>query len=168
MSRFACDDYDPDFQNQGELFWANAARSLKGRKGQAALRELRDELLAMPEPKLIRGRLADEQGHVCAVGALAVARRCAKGERREDVLDDLAAKIAAGDGDESYDGWDITAAVGVSVGVPFVFAYALGDLNDESLYSKTPEERHTAVLAWIDKQLTSGPTSEEQGPGVDE
>lgn len=161
MSRFASDDYDPTFPNEGEFFWANVERSIKGRKGQALLRELREELLAMPEKKLIRGRLADEQGHVCAVGALVVARRCAKGERREDVLRDLAAKIA--DEYDDYDGWEITASEGVRVGATFGLAYALGDLNDESSYGQTDEERHASVLAWLEKRLADpGPEEERE------
>ena len=152
MSRFSGDDYDPNFPNEGELFWANAMRSIGGKPGRALLRILRDELLSMPEKKLISGRLADEEGHVCAVGALNVACRVKKGEKREDVLADLARRIAP---EDDYEATDVTALAGVQVGAKYGFAYALGDLNDETFYRRTPEERYEGVLAWIDQKLAT-------------
>lgn len=149
MSRFGYDDYDPEFPNQGELWWANIYRHIGGKKGQEALREIRATLLAMPEKRLIRGRLADEQGGVCLVGAVAVARRIAAGERKEDVLRELALSIQ----DDDYYGGDVTACAGVRVGLKYGLAWALGDLNDETLYNKTPEERWTAALAWVESKI---------------
>ena len=62
---------DDDFNNQGLMWMANQERSIKGRKGQAALRELEAALLALPEKRLISGELENAVGEVCAVGALA-------------------------------------------------------------------------------------------------
>lgn len=67
MSRFNSDYYEQDFPNQGELWWANARRALAGRKGQKALAELREALLALPGKRLIEGAL-------CTVGATAEAQ----------------------------------------------------------------------------------------------
>lgn len=92
MSRFD-NDYEPEYNNAWDLWNASLNQHLGGAKGQQALRELRDALLAMPEKCLIAGRLADEQGHVCTVGALALHRRVSEGEPREKVLADLAALI---------------------------------------------------------------------------
>jgi hypothetical protein len=63
---------------------------MSGKRGQAALRDLETALLEMPEKKIIRGKLADRQGHVCTVGLLALHRRVLAGEDREAVLADLA------------------------------------------------------------------------------
>lgn len=152
MTRFADDGYDENFPNEGALFWANADRALKGRKGKEALAELRDVLVDLPEPKLISGRLADEKGDVCLVGALAVSRRVAAGEQRSVVLEELAKEIPE---DENCDGAQVTAMVGKSVGLTYMLAYRLTYANDEDAahWRATPEERYTSVMRWIDREL---------------
>lgn len=155
MSRFDGDDYDEDYANQGLLWWANIERHIKGAKGQAVLREIRDILQAMPEKVLITSRLADEKGHVCAVGAVALARRVAKGESRDDVLRDLAARIPE---DDNYMGADITASLGVQVGLKYGLAWTLGYAND-AYWKDTPEERYERVLAWVEKNIQPEPVA---------
>lgn len=83
---------DAEYPNQGDLWWANVARAMGGRRGQLALRELELALLALPEPKLISSHLA-HNGQVCTVGALALHKRTAAGEAREDVLAELEAQL---------------------------------------------------------------------------
>ena len=67
MSRFGDGDYEPVIDKRGReidttgLWRANVARALRGRRGQAALRDLREALLALPEKRLIEGAL-------CTVG----------------------------------------------------------------------------------------------------
>lgn len=89
MTRFG-GDYEEQFPGQGELWEANLRRALSGRRGQAALRDLETALLEMPEKKIIRGKIADRRGQVCAVGLLALHRRVQAGEERAAVLADLA------------------------------------------------------------------------------
>ena len=156
MSRFGDYDYDEAYHNQGLLWWANIERHINGVKGQAVLREIRDILRALPEKVLINSRLADEKGHVCAVGAVALARRVAKGESREDVLRDLSGRIAE---DDSYDGADITASVGVAVGLKYGLAWALGDVNDEAYWKVTDEERYRLVLNWVESKIRPEPVA---------
>jgi hypothetical protein len=62
MSRFD-GDWEPreDGKNTAGLWRANVKRALAGKRGQAALRDLRDALLALPEKRLIEGAL-------CTVG----------------------------------------------------------------------------------------------------
>lgn len=62
MSRFN-DDYEPrdDGKNTAGLWHANLTRALKSKRGRAALTDLRDALLALPEKRLIEGAL-------CTVG----------------------------------------------------------------------------------------------------
>lgn len=97
MSRFPeGDEYDPLAQGRWE---ANVVRSIKGRKGQKALRDLRDALLAMPEKRLIRDDFATPDGEVCAVGAaVAYQRAQAKGVTITEAARELAA--------EDPDPWD--------------------------------------------------------------
>src|SRR5580704_5504144 len=67
------DDYDGDDLALGR--WrAQVASSIRGRRGQKLLRDLLAALDAMPEKALIIGELKTEDGEVCALGALAVAR----------------------------------------------------------------------------------------------
>lgn len=159
MSRFDNDHYDEYFNNQGEFWWANVQRALKGRKGQKALRELRDAMLALPEPKLISGRLATEDGHMCAVGVLAVHRRVSKGERREEVMRELAQLITVDEDGYDYDGdGDLkTAESGVKVGLTFALAWQLGSVNDSYVRDETDEQRYERVMRWIDEQLLPVP-----------
>jgi hypothetical protein len=46
------------------------ASAIRGKRGQKLLRDLRDALDAMPEKRLVQGRLQTEQG-CCALGAVA-------------------------------------------------------------------------------------------------
>ena len=94
MSRFS-DDYDEDFPNQGALWTANTRRALGGKKGQAALRELEQALVELPEKVLISGHLAAAD-QVCTVGALAVHRRVRDGQDREIALRELERLIPVG------------------------------------------------------------------------
>lgn len=56
------------------LWHANLRRSKRGRRGRAALLELREALLALPHKRLIRDRLA-ANGDVCTVGAIVLIRK---------------------------------------------------------------------------------------------
>lgn len=156
MSRFVGDDYyDPQFDNEWELWQANFDRHVNGVKGQQALRDLRDALLALPDRKLISGRLADEHGCVCTVGALALHRRVLQGERPEDVLEHLAAMIPQDLVD--YDSWECeerTARVGESIGLKRMMAVALAGKNDDWYADdKTPEQRFERVLRWVESKI---------------
>lgn len=57
------------------IMWRGAVRSaIRGKRGQAFLRELLAALDAMPEKKLITHDLQDASGQVCTLGAIGVAR----------------------------------------------------------------------------------------------
>ncbi len=70
MSRISYSD-EEDVPGQFALFQANCRRSLQGKAGQIALRELEAALLALPDKRLIAEKLIDADGEVCAIGALA-------------------------------------------------------------------------------------------------
>lgn len=147
MSRFG--EGEEWFPGQFWLWQANLERALGGARGQAALAELEEALLALPEPKLISGHLA-LKGQVCTVGALALHKRTQVGEDREAVLADLEKRIPE---DNQYYGEAvdlITMECGIEAGLTGAVAYHLGTLNDDYYYfgSLTPEERYEAVLSW--------------------
>lgn len=50
-------DGENEYNNQGELWWANVRRSLGGKKGRKSLAELRDALQHLPSRRLTEGVL---------------------------------------------------------------------------------------------------------------
>ena len=134
-----CDDEDRP--GQFALWDANCQRSLRGRAGQAALRDLEAALLALPQKRLIRGLLVSDDGaDVCAVGAYARY----KGE-------DIAKHVPYASDD-----------VAIACGMPRLVAWKVVALNDFEIddhyvtgqrVTYTPEERYIKVLAWVREQL---------------
>lgn len=176
-----CDD--EEYPGQFNLWHANCLRSLRGRAGQASLRELEEALLALPNKRLVRHVVACE-GDVCAVGAVLAVRRAK--ERGLDVaaaVDDLNREF----GDRYKQAYDDTAERGEAVGMPRLVAWkvvALNDIEIDGTYAEaegplqqceawryqghlrglsvwrefTPEERYAKVLAWVRAQLVAGGT----------
>ena len=156
MSRIGFSD-DEERPGQFALWDANCRRSMRGKRGQAALRELEAALLAMPEKRLIRDLLTDDDGGVCAIGAYA----------RHKGLDL-----------SKFDPEDESDEVGVAAGMPALVAWSVVALNDVTLDTvwevsdgplnrwdatyrggiplvrdMTPEERYEKVLAWVRANL---------------
>ena len=141
MSRIDwCDEEDRP--GQFALWDANCHRSLRGRAGQTALRDLEAALLAMAEKRLVKDALY-HGNDVCAVGAYA--RH--KGLNLAD-----------------FDSEDETDAVGVQAGMPPLVAWKVVALNDITFGTvwdvgrgryrdMTPEERYARVLAWVRQEL---------------
>lgn len=179
MSRFGDDyDYEEQFQNQGELWAANAKRALKGKRGRKALAELREALLALPERRLISGAL-------CTVGGMDRPGLPEPRERfghdfyREELAEKLKTegegvcaigaflwfkKVKAGADPQAafdelpvlldIDGGDYeTAEAGKAAGLTYTLAWQLAYRNDQTFDAMTPEERYDAFIAWIDEQL---------------
>lgn len=155
--RINCAD-EEDRPGQFALFDANCARSLAGKRGQRELRELEAALLALPEKRLIRGSLTDDEGGVCAIACYAQHKGL-----------DLS----------TFDPEDESDAVGIAAGMPRLVAWKVVALNDIELVTvwerafgpiprghgqyqggiplireMTPEERYTRVLAWVRGHLT--------------
>lgn len=138
---------EEDFPGQAELWDANRLRSLKGQKGQAALRELEAALLALPSKQLIADELEDAEGNVCAIGALARYKNYGgslelpepKNEFEEHVVSDAMIKVAG------------------KLSVPRLVAISIIERNDDACAWKrddeTPEQRYERILGWIRKQI---------------
>src|SRR5689334_20918362 len=77
---------DEDFAGQFQLWQANCDRSLRGRKGQAALRELEAALIAMPVHRLEMEVFVEPSGAMCALGAMAVERKVREGLSRDEAI----------------------------------------------------------------------------------
>ncbi len=124
---------DDDYPVQFDLWQANCQRSLKGKQGQAELRQLRDALLALPDKRLILGLLINPEGEVCAVGAYA----------RHKGLDL-----------EKFDPEEETDVVGITAGMPRLVAWKVVEMNDKRFDYLTPEMRYTKMLEWVERQLS--------------
>lgn len=148
------DDFGDDNTWQLPFFRANVDRSLRGRKGQARLRELRDALLVLPVKALEAETFADGTStapKVCALGAWALAKRGG---------DPAAAFALVGRSDaDDHD----TAQVLEPHGWPRLVVLETIYINDDGNYwrPETPEQRYTRVLAWVESNLT-----ESRGDGA--
>ena len=100
----------------------------------------------MPVKELIAGEVVRDEAHVCAIGAVAVARKA-------DV-----SKLDIYDGDE----------VGRMFGITSVLAREIAYENDEHrsynyeahrFQEETPAERWTRMRAWVAANLTKEPVA---------
>ncbi len=132
MSRSGyCDDYD----NEQELnMWRGAvASAIRGKRGQAFLRDMKDALESLPNKRLIVGDLVKD-GEVCAMGAVAVSRGM-------DV-----SGVDAEDLDAVSTLFDIAPALAAEISFE----------NDEDFSSpeyRTPEQRYERMHKWVTARL---------------
>lgn len=157
MSRFE-DGYDEDFPNQSALWWANTERALKGKRGQAFLKEMEEALLALPKKRLIEGAVCFE-GDVCANGALALKRRMANGEKLEDAMKWLEENAPDEDTYADETGFFMEKHFGILERLAIHAAY----VNDEySQATQTPEARYEKVLGWVREQRAKTTSKESR------
>lgn len=134
--------YSDDFDSWAQLRWRGAVRSaIKGARGQAFLRELRDALDAMPEKALIANELQVSNGSYCTLGVLGQARGI----------------------DMSTLDPEDTERVAKSFGIAYAMAAEIVYENDEAgewkyRYdeSEPPEARWKRMRAWVEDNITSG------------
>ncbi len=141
--------YSEDFGDDGQslgLYRASVARAINGKRGQTFLREMAEALDAMPVKELITGEVVSAEGCVCAIGAVAVARK----------MDVTTLDI--------HDGDDVGKAFGVARSLACEIAFE----NDDGFGFKveTPAQRWTRMRAWVGRQLRR--SSEEPGAATKE
>lgn len=131
------DDYDDDGLN---LYRAAVEQAIKGKRGQAFLREMAAALDAMPEKVLIADSIVNTDGRACAIGVVALARRM-------DVSD-------LGDGSDQG---DVAARFGIARSMAAEIAYE----NDEcGRPAETPTERWTRMRKWVNEHLVQSARDE--------
>jgi hypothetical protein len=121
--------YDNDNIN---LWRENVERTIKGKRGQAFLKDLLSALEAMPEKRLISGELVSNEGDFCALGVIGHTRKI-----------DLSS-VDPEDPDQVGDVFKISS----------MLAQEIVYINDEwmeayRLDSMTPEERWSKVHEWV-------------------
>ena len=123
--------YTEDGENY-ELYRATVKRAIKGKRGQAFLKELAAAMDAMPVKELIDEELVSEKG-CCAIGVVCKAR----GLNTENV--------------DIYD----AAAIGKLVNISKSMAAEIEYYNDE--YYEFPEEdpasRWQRMRNWVEKRI---------------
>jgi hypothetical protein len=180
MSRF-CDDWDDSGEGMPWQFWEhNLSMALGGKRGQQALRDLREALMALPEHKLIGGamctvgaadRRPEYQRHcggdfdalvesngegVCAIGAFIWHKHVKAGMGPQEAFAKLPTLLGV-DGDE---GWR-TSNLGQTAGLTMTLAWHLAQKNDDSFEALAPEDRFNAFIEWIDKQIAESTVLEQ-------
>ena len=108
--------------------WRQAVdRAVKGARGQHFLRKLRTALDALPEKRLIAHEIVNDQGEVCALGAL--------------------------DPDKTLDPED-PETVAQHFGIARAMAAEIVYMNDEWWRTdETPEERWSRMRQWVEEQI---------------
>jgi hypothetical protein len=149
---------EEDYPGQFGLWQGNCQRSLHGKAGQSALRELESALLALPDKRLIAERLQDDWGDVCAIGAVAKQRNIITEEMKADAEHSM-------------------ERVGEDLGMPRLVAWKVVEQNDlyfngndlvllegpyrwpaerPYVYAPiTPEQRYGKMLAWVQSQIVA-------------
>lgn len=150
-----CDD------NWAMIRWRGyVASAIRGKRGQAFLREMLEALDAMPEKKLIANDLEVADGSVCAIGAVGKARGV-----------DMSALDP-----EDYE--RVASAFGINEKLAQEIVY----INDESAWWETdetgkairegdsfkritPEGRWRRVRAWVSSQIKEPDAAREKAGG---
>jgi hypothetical protein len=122
--------------------WRAQVRSaMRGKRGQAFLKEMLAAMDAMPEKVLHEDVLFTSGGEVCAMGAVVAARGL-------DVS-----------GLDAHEPGDVGAALGIARQMAAEIAY----MNDEANYRpETPEQRFWRMRAWIVEEIIAPETQIEK------
>lgn len=130
MSRSGYSD-DYDLENWDLIRWrGQVASAIRGKRGQAFLRELVAALDAMPEKRLIANEL-ESFGNVCAIGSVGM-------QRGVDMT-----KLDP----EDYDG------IAATFGIAHQLVQEIEFMNDEAFYGETPEGRWKFMRDWAVRKL---------------
>lgn len=123
--------YSEDLDQWALIKWrGQVASAIRGKRGQAMLRDLLQALDEMPVKRLIAEEL-EADGEVCALGAL--------GKKRQIDMNEL-------DPEDSD-------AVAVTFNIAPQLAREIVYLNDEWNRRETPEERWARMRAWVSAAL---------------
>jgi len=136
MSRSGYSDYC-DHYGTANLWCGAVASAIRGRRGQAFLREMAAAMDAMPQKVLTADRLVDEHGDACAIGTVCLSR----GMSRDDI--------------EAID-YEDPESVAKAMGIAKAMAAEIEYENDEGGWHETYEQRWQRMRRWIDRQIAKG------------
>ena len=135
MSRLG---YSDDCDDQwGLIRWRGAvASAIRGKRGQAFLREMLAALDALPEKRLIENDL-EHGGEVCALGAVGKARGTPMANIDPEDQESVAAALS----------------------LPLTLACEIMFINDEAWNKERPEHRYIRVRKWVESKLADNPAA---------
>ena len=138
--------YSEDLDQWALIRWRGAvASAMKGKRGQALLKEMEAALLALPEKRLCVGWTNSADGEVCALGSVALKRKMDAGKHRVDAMAKLEREFNEDVGADE---------VGGEFGIADAMAQEIAYVNDEQgPYNCTPEQRYEFVLAWVRENI---------------
>ncbi len=120
--------YSEDIDNWAVIRWRGAvAAAIRGKRGQAFLREMLKALDTQANGILIANELETDDGAVCAIGAV--------GKARGVDMTQL----------DPYEGDEIAYEFGIAEALAREIVYE----NDEGRWSETPRARFERMRGWI-------------------
>ena len=123
------EDYDgPELA----LYRGQVMSTIRGKNGQAFLKELAVAMDAMPIKELITDELVRADGQVCTLGVVCKTRGIDVSEL--DIED--------------------PHMIGRELGITWQLAAEIEFMNDEGNWAKTPAERWAYMRKWIDRHIT--------------
>ena len=127
--------YSDDHENWDLIRWRGAvASAVRGKRGQAMLREILEALDFLPQKRLIAWDI-EKDGEVCVLGAV--------GLRRGLVMEDI--------DPEDHD------AMASVFGIAHAMTCEIMFENDEAgRHNETPDRRYERVRQWVSSNLKSG------------
>lgn len=131
--------YSDDGDDLGLGRWrGQVASAIRGKRGQAFLRDLIEALDAMPEKKLIANEL-EAKGNVCAIGSVGVKRGVDMSKLDPEDPDGIAGAF----------------------GIAHQLVQEIEYMNDEAFYGKDAEGRWKFMRAWAVENLRPEPKPKE-------
>lgn len=141
--------YSDDLDQWPLIRWrGQVASAIRGKRGQAFLRELLAALDAMPEKRLIADDLVRPDGSVCALGCIGKARWIALPEIDHDEVEY---------GDPEYIE-NLRHRLAADLGIAHQLVAEIEFENDEgTCYPETPERRWQRMRDWVAKHIVAAP-----------
>ncbi len=139
--------YSEDLDNWALIRWRGAVESaIRGKRGQAILKELEAALLALPVKKLCKNDFADPESEtVCALGAVALKRKIAQGKEMSVAIKEIATEFP-----EGCEAKEVAGEFNIADALAKEITY----INDEwGPWGCTPEQRYQEVLAWVRENI---------------
>lgn len=113
--------------------------ALRGKRGQAMLRELAAAMDAMPEKRLVSGSLQTRDGDCCAIGAVCKAKGLDLTQHEHDRASDL---------------YELNESIAKSLDVAECLVQEIEFINDDwGPNGETPEQRWSRVRSWVAKKI---------------
>lgn len=157
MSRSGLSECDGEDQWGFIRYRGQVASAIRGKRGQAFLKELRAALLTMPKKELLKAGFS-RGGEVCALGSVALRRKLKAGVGMETALKQVEEEFPKGD-----DAYSCAGDVCDKFGIAQALAAEIMWENDSEYGSdRSPKGRWKAMYRWVREHIVKVESSETQ------